>query len=80
MASDNDPLPLWERQPSDRTQPGQDQRVADRQLNLPGSTLALADEASTTAVRFDAELGGDVAPFGSILLRRVSGSSSRTKP
>ena len=38
--------------------------------------LTLADEASAEIVRFDAELGAEVAPFASVLLRSESASSS----
>jgi len=44
---------------------------------LPSSVLALADEASIEIARFDAELGTAVAPFGAVLLRSESASSSR---
>ncbi|TDC15178.1 Fic family protein [Kribbella albertanoniae] len=51
--------------------------IAHIEIELPSRTLALADEASTEIVRFDAELGTDVAPFAAILLRSESASSSR---
>jgi Fic family protein len=40
-------------------------------------TVAAADDASTEIARFDAELGRDVAPFGTLLLRSESASSSQ---
>ena len=46
-------------------------------LGLDTRTLALAEEASAEIVRFDVELGGDIAPFSSILLRSESAASSQ---
>jgi Fic family protein len=46
-------------------------------LEIDTRTLALAEEASAEIVRFDAELGGDIAPFASILLRSESAASSQ---
>ncbi len=47
--------------------------------SIPLSTdvLAVVDEASTSIARFDAELGAEIAPFGSLLLRSESVASSR---
>lgn len=50
--------------------------IAARPLQLPGDVVALADEASVDVARFDAELGAEVAPFASVLLRSESASSS----
>lgn len=50
--------------------------IADRALSLPSRVVALADEASNETARFDAELGSEVAPFASVLLRSESASSS----
>lgn len=50
--------------------------IADRGLSLPSRALALAEEASAEIARFDAELGSEVAPFASVLLRSESASSS----
>lgn len=50
--------------------------IADRGLSLPTRVLALAEEASAEIARFDAELGFEVAPFASVLLRSESASSS----
>jgi Fic family protein len=44
---------------------------------LPSDVVALAEEASVDIARFDAELGGEVAPFASVLLRSESASSSK---
>jgi Fic family protein len=52
-------------------------RIADlAPPRLPGDVLTLADEASAEIARFDAELGAEVAPFASALLRSESSSSS----
>ena len=45
--------------------------------HLSPSVLGLADGASREVARFDAELGREVAPFSSVLLRTESASSSR---
>jgi len=50
--------------------------IADRALSLPSRVVALAEEASNEIARFDAELGSEVAPFASVLLRSESASSS----
>jgi Fic family protein len=50
--------------------------IADRTLSLPSRVTALAEEASAEIARFDAELGTEVAPFASVLLRSESASSS----
>ena len=49
------------------------------ELNLPLSPTALADmeDASLDITRFDAELGGEIAPFAAVLLRSESAASSR---
>ncbi len=51
--------------------------IADRAPSVPVHVTSLADDASAEIVRFDAELGIDVAPFASVLLRSESASSSR---
>ena len=50
--------------------------IADRRLRCPRRFVALAEEASAEIARFDAELGAEVAPFASVLLRSESASSS----
>ena len=50
--------------------------IADRGLSLPSRLIALAEGASAEIARFDAELGSEVAPFASVLLRSESASSS----
>src|SRR2546430_4772929 len=51
--------------------------IADIAPALDHATLAVADEASIQIARFDTELGAEIAPFGAILLRSESASSSR---
>jgi Fic family protein len=51
--------------------------VAVLQLSLPSEALAVSEEAAVEVARFDAELGAEVAPFASVLLRSESTSSSR---
>jgi Fic family protein len=50
--------------------------IADLDADLPANVLANADEASREAARFDAELGHEIAPFASVLLRSESAASS----
>lgn len=50
--------------------------IAELTPSLPSDVLAVADEASAEIARFDAELGAEVAPFASVLLRSESASSS----
>jgi Fic family protein len=50
--------------------------IAELTPRLSGDVLALADDASAEIARFDAELGSEVAPFASVLLRSESASSS----
>jgi len=50
--------------------------IADLEVALPARVLADAEEASNEIARFDAELGDEVAPFASILLRTESAASS----
>jgi Fic family protein len=51
--------------------------IAEREVVLPAAIATVADEASVEIARFDAELGADVAPFGALLLRSESASSSQ---
>ncbi len=51
--------------------------IADLALNLSPSVLADAESASREIARFDAELGGEIAPFASVLLRSESAASSQ---
>ena len=50
--------------------------IADLTVNLPSDVLADAEDASREATRFDAGLGGEIAPFASVLLRTESAASS----
>jgi len=50
--------------------------IADLTVNLPSDVLADAEDASREVTRFDAELGGEIAPFASVLLRTESAASS----
>jgi len=50
--------------------------ISELQPELPGEVLALAEDASNAIARFDAEVGADLAPFASVLLRSESASSS----
>lgn len=45
-------------------------------IELPSDVEVLAAAASTEIVRFDAEIGAEIAPFSSILLRSESAASS----
>lgn len=51
--------------------------IAGQPLRLPSQVTALAEEASAEIARFDAELGAEIAPFASVLLRSESASSSQ---
>lgn len=51
--------------------------IADRTPQLPPDVSAAAEDAAVAIARFDAELGSEVAPFASVLLRSESASSSR---
>jgi Fic family protein len=50
--------------------------IAELTPRLPVAVASLAEEASIEIARFDAELGAEVAPFASVLLRSESASSS----
>lgn len=51
--------------------------IAELVLDLPPSVLAEAESASHEITRFDAELGGEIAPFAAVLLRSESAASSQ---
>lgn len=51
--------------------------IAELVLDLPPSVLAAAESASREITRFDADLGGDIAPFTAVLLRSESAASSQ---
>ena len=44
---------------------------------LPAVRMAAAEEASYEVARFDAEMGGEIAPFASVLLRSEAAASSQ---
>ena len=50
--------------------------IADLTVSLPPDVLADAEDASHEVTRFDAELGGEIAPFSAVLLRTESAASS----
>lgn len=50
--------------------------IADLAVALSAGVLADAEEASNEITRFDAELGDEIAPFSSVLLRSESAASS----
>jgi len=52
-------------------------RIADAELSLPSEVAAQAEEAAAEISRFDVEAGGEIAPFGAVLLRSESAASSR---
>ena len=51
--------------------------IADLVLDLPPSVFAEAESAGREITRFDAELGGEIAPFAAVLLRSESAASSQ---
>jgi len=51
--------------------------IAGLALDLSPSVLADAESAGREIARFDAELGGEIAPFASVLLRSESAASSQ---
>jgi Fic family protein len=50
--------------------------IAGLSPTLPGPLAAQVDDAAAEVARFDAETGGELAPFSSVLLRSESASSS----
>lgn len=52
-------------------------RIADVTVDLPPAVHAQAEAASREIARFDAELGGEIAPFSAVLLRSESAASSQ---
>lgn len=51
--------------------------IADLDIGLPAAVHAEMEDASHEIARFDAELGGEIAPFAAVLLRSESAASSR---
>lgn len=50
--------------------------IARREIVLGSNVLAQAEDASNEIARFDIEMGGEIAPFGAVLLRSESAASS----
>jgi Fic family protein len=50
--------------------------IADLAVTLPSGVIVDAEQASHEIARFDAELGDEIAPFSSVLLRTESAASS----
>jgi len=51
--------------------------IADRDLFLPPDLIAEVEDVSNELARFDAELGHEITPFSSVLLRSESAASSK---
>ncbi|CQD19993.1 Fic family protein [Mycobacterium europaeum] len=51
--------------------------IANLAVSLPPQVQADAEEASQEIARFDTQLGGEIAPFASVLLRTESAASSK---
>jgi Fic family protein len=51
--------------------------IAALAVDLPAEVLAAADDASQTVARFDVDMGGEIAPYGVVLLRSESAASSQ---
>lgn len=51
--------------------------IAGQGVALPAETIAAAEDAAVEIARFDAELGGEIAPFAAVLLRTESAASSK---
>ena len=51
--------------------------IASADLRLPSGTVAIIDDAAAAIARFDAEMGHEIAPFASVLLRSESAASSK---
>jgi Fic family protein len=52
-------------------------RIARLAVQLPADALAASSDAAQELARFDAELGGEIASFSSVLLRSESAASSQ---
>ncbi len=51
--------------------------IAHHDLVLPSDMIAAAEDAANEIARFDAEMGGEIAPFHAVLLRSESAASSQ---
>lgn len=63
--------------PRDRYAAAVPAAIASLPLTVDHATATLADEASTALARFDSELGAELAPFSSLLLRSEAAASSQ---
>lgn len=52
-------------------------KIAHRSVAVPPRVQALAEEAAAEVARFDGEIGGEIAPLASVLLRTESAASSQ---
>lgn len=52
-------------------------KIAREQVRLPPALTATVEDAATETARFDAEVGHEIAPFASVLLRSESAASSK---
>ncbi|ROP63820.1 Fic family protein [Curtobacterium sp. ZW137] len=52
-------------------------RIAELDPAVSSATAALVDDAVEALIRFDAQLGGEIAPFASLLLRSEAAASSQ---
>ncbi len=52
-------------------------RIRDAAVELPTELLAQVDDAGAEIARFDADMGHEIAPFASVLLRSESAASSK---
>lgn len=50
--------------------------IANRQVPLSAASLSAATDAAIAIARFDTSMGGEIAPFASVLLRSESSASS----
>ena len=51
--------------------------IAELPVSLPPEVVAHSSDAASELARFDAELGGEIAPFAAVLLRSESAASSQ---
>src|SRR5690349_15554200 len=51
--------------------------IAELPLLLPNDVASAAEDAANEISRFDADMGGEIAPFTSMLLRSESAASSK---
>jgi Fic family protein len=52
-------------------------RIANLPVTLPADTLSASADAANEVSRFDAEMGGEIAPFSAVLLRSEAAASSQ---